>query len=248
MTRPLKDPLQFFFGTLPQPCPYLPGRIESKVVTELTGPNPASLHDDLAKAGFRRSHMLVYKPACPACNACVPVRVPVGQFRPGRSHRRVLRRNVDLAVGDCPPHATSEQYALFARYQATRHGDGGMAAMDFTDYQAMVEDSAVETVVYEFRDAGGRLIGVALTDHLDDGLSGVYKFFDPDQAQRSAGTHMVLWLIEKARGLGLDYVYLGYWIADCSKMSYKTRFSPIEGLGPHGWRLLEVGAQAAGDA
>ena len=244
MTRPLQNPLQFFFGTLPQPCPYLPGRLESKVVTELTGPDPTGLHDDLTRAGFRRSHTLVYKPACPACNACVPVRIPVGPFRPGRTHRRVLRRNADLVVEESPLSATSEQYALFARYQAMRHGDGGMAAMDFTEYQAMIEDSAVETVVYEFRDADRRLVGVMLTDHLGDGLSGVYKFFDPDQPQRSAGTHMVLWLVEKARGLGLGYVYLGYWIENCSKMSYKTRFNPIEGLGPDGWRILEGGAQA----
>ncbi len=248
MTKSLEIPLQFFFGTLPQPCPYLPGRIESKVVTELAGEHAAALHDDLTRAGFRRSHMLVYKPACPACDACVPVRIRVAQFQPNKSHRRVMRRNADLTVRACPARATTEQYALFARYQERRHGDGGMATMDYAEYQAMVEDSAVKTVIYEFRDMEDRLVGVTLTDHLGDGLSGVYKFFDPDQPQRSAGTYMVLWHVDLARGLGLPYVYLGYWIADCPKMAYKTRFSPIEGLGADGWRLLEGAAQPADDA
>ncbi len=239
MTKPLEGPLQFFFGTLSQPCPYLPGRSESKVVTELGGPGSRSLHDDLARAGFRRTHTLAYRPACQGCDACVPVRVPAAGFRPSRSLRRVWRRNADLRASEGPARATGEQFALFARYLRWRHADGGMAVMTFEDYRSMVEDTPVDTIMVEFRDDGGRLVAASLTDRLGDGLSGVYKFFDPDQPRRSAGTFIVLWHIERARALGLDYVYLGYWIADCRKMSYKTRFRPIEALGPGGWREFE---------
>ena len=238
MSKPLDRPLQFFFGTLAQRCPYLPDRVESKVVTELAGPDAIDLHDKLTRAGFRRSHTLAYKPACPDCNACVPVRIPVDRFRQTRSFRRVAQRNADLTAEERPPRATDEQYELFARYQASRHGDGGMALMDYADYRSMIEDSTVDTMVVEFRDESGRLAAASLTDRLCDGLSGIYKFFDPDEAQRSAGTYMVLWHVERARDLGMPYVYLGYWIADCRKMAYKTRFRPIEALGPAGWREM----------
>ncbi len=239
MTKPLTGPLQFFFGTLPQSCPYLPDRVESKIVTDLTSANARALHDQLSHAGFRRSHTLAYKPACPACNACVPVRVPVARFRPSRSLRRVWRRNAGLTATEKPPRATAEQFALFTRYQRWRHSDGGMALMDFGDYRAMVEKTPIDTMLVEFREDDGRLMAAALTDRLGDGLSGVYKFFDPTEAARSMGTYIVLWHVERAGALGLPYVYLGYWIADCRKMAYKTRFRPIEALGPHGWRDFE---------
>ena len=239
MTKSLQRPLQYFLGTLTQPCPYLPGRIESKVVTQLLGPNAQAAHDDLVRAGFRRSHSLAYKPACPDCNACVPVRIPVADFRPSRSQRRVWRRNADLRTSVEPARATGEQFALFARYQRWRHADGTMSEMDFADYRAMVEDSPVDTTVVEMRDGEGRLVAASLTDRVADGLSGVYKVFDPDEHRRSAGTYVVLWHVDRACALGLAYVYLGYSIAGCSKMDYKTRFRPIEALGPDGWRRIE---------
>jgi arginyl-tRNA--protein-N-Asp/Glu arginylyltransferase len=238
MTKPLSGDLQFFFGTLPQPCPYLPDRLESKIVTELGGSGAHGLHEELSRAGFRRSHGLVYKPACTGCQACIPVRVPVADFEFSRSLRRVWRRNKDLTAVESPARGTAEQYAVFARYQQWRHGDGGMATMNLGDYKAMVEDTPIDTTVVEFRDDEGRFFGASLTDRLSDGLSGVYKFFDPTQPRRSAGTFIVLWHIERARELGLPYVYLGYWIADCRKMAYKTRFRPIEALGPTGWRVM----------
>ena len=239
MTRPLDGDLQFFYGTLPQPCPYLPNQMESKVVTELVGQRARGLHEDLSRAGFRRSHRLAYKPACRGCNACIPVRVPVAGFSPSRSLKRVWRRNADLIARERPAKATREQFAVFSRYQQWRHGGGGMAAMDFNDYRTMVEDTPIDTMMVEFHDREGTFFGASLTDRLGDGLSGVYKFFEPSQPQRSAGTYIVLWHIERARELGLDYLYLGYWIAGCAKMSYKTRFRPIEALGPEGWRLMD---------
>jgi len=240
MTKSLSADLQFFYGTLPQPCPYLPGQMESKVVTELVGLDARGLHEGLSRAGFRRSHSLAYKPACQGCQACIPVRVPVAEFSPSRSLRRVWKRNGDLIATEKPALATGEQFSTFARYQQWRHGGGGMASMNFDDYRTMVEDTPIDTMIVEFHDNEGNFFGASLTDRLGDGLSGVYKFFEPSEPQRSAGTYIVLWHIERARQLGLTYVYLGYWIAGCDKMSYKSRFRPIEFLGPSGWRLMDA--------
>ncbi|MSP82138.1 MAG: arginyltransferase [Alphaproteobacteria bacterium] len=230
--------LHFFFGTTPQPCPYLPGRLESKIVTELHGRHAQDLHDDLVRAGFRRSHGLAYRPACRGCDACVPARVPVAQFAPNRTQRKVWRRNRDLIVHELPAQATREQFELFRRYQRARHHDGGMALMGARDYQAMVEETSVATRIVEARRADGRLVAVSLTDVVADGLSGIYKFFDPDQSDRSPGTYLVQWHIARAAALGLPYVYLGYWIADCDKMAYKANYRPIEVLGRDGWSPL----------
>ena len=232
-------PLAFFFGTRGQTCPYLSDRTETKIVTDLTGPFAQDVHDELTLAGFRRSHNLVYKPACIGCNACVPVRIPVERFQPGQSMRRTLRRNADLKARTVEPIATAEQYALFDRYQSHRHHDGGMASMTFADYRAMIEETPVKTRLIELRSADNDLVAVSLTDWVANGLSGIYKFFDPEQDRRSLGTYVILWHIAHARDLGLAHVYLGYWIADCGKMSYKTRFRPLEALTEHGWRDLK---------
>lgn len=205
--------------------------------------------DLLTAAGFRRTQRWVYRPACPACNACIPVRIPVDRFLWTRGFRRVRKRNRDLRAEEGPPRATAEQYALFARYLASRHGDGGMADMTFADYREMVEEAAEGTMLVEFRDASARLLGVTLTDRVGDGLSGVYKFFEPEAERRSLGTFIVLWHVERARELGLRHVYLGYWIADCRKMSYKSRFRPLERLEGAHWVPFEPAAPGTtGDA
>ena len=233
-----EKPLQIFFSTPPQRCPYLPDRCERKIVTELFGDDPQQLHDLLISTGFRRSHGMVYKPACSGCAACVPVRIRVSDFRPSRSLRRVWTRNSDLQAKLLKPVASVEQYDLFARYQQSRHGDGGMATMSFDDYRAMVEDTMVDSSIVEFRDSSDRLVAVSLSDRLGDGLSGIYKFFDPDQGRRSAGTFIILWHVHHAHHERLPFVYLGYWIADCRKMAYKSRFSGLEGLDGTVWRRL----------
>ena len=171
--------LRFFYGTAPQPCPYVPGRQESKAVTELNTLDAVHLHDVLSRAGFRRSHSIAYRPACPRCNACVPARVRVQEFQLTKSMRRTMRRNVDLTHHETQAFATEEQYELFRSYEQARHSEGEMALMDFNDYRSMVEDTPVDTVTIEFRDPSGTLAAVALTDRLSDGLSGVYKFFSP---------------------------------------------------------------------
>ena len=234
--KPPRRP-QFFYTTAPLPCPYLPGRTERKVVTEITGPDAEPLHDRLSRAGFRRSHNIAYAPVCPGCNACVPIRIPVAQFVPDRSLRRVQRANANIDGADVPARATAEQYQLFQQYQQARHGDGDMATMSFYDYRAMVEDTPIETFMVEFRDDDERLVGACLTDRLGDGLSAVYSFFLPGLERQSLGTFTILWLIERARSLELPHVYLGYWVQESRKMAYKARFQPSEILVGGVWRI-----------
>jgi arginine-tRNA-protein transferase len=237
LQRPPRRP-QFFYTTAPLPCPYLPGRTERKIVTELSGTEAEALHERLSRAGFRRSHNIAYAPVCPGCQACVPIRVVSEDFTPDRTQRRILRANQDLTVSEMPARATAEQFTLFQRYQKNRHADGDMAAMGYYDYRAMIEDTPISTGLLEFRDAQDRLLGACLTDWLADGLSAVYSFFDTDQDKRSLGTFAVLWLIGRARSLGLPYVYLGYWVPESRKMAYKARFRPSEILMSGAWHRL----------
>jgi len=220
------------------------------VFTHLVGERAPELNDLLTHGGFRRSQSIAYRPACETCRACVSVRVVVEDFRPTRSMRRVLDRNSDLIAEMRVPVPTSEQYSVFRSYLDSRHRDGGMADMTVLDYAMMVEDSHVETRVVEFRRRGpdsritgrgnGRLLGVALTDVLSDGLSMVYSFFDPDAGPRSLGTFIILDHIARARRLGLPYVYLGYWVKGSKKMHYKGRFLPQERLSGDGWTRIET--------
>ena len=242
--KPPRRP-QFFYTTAPLPCPYLTGRTERKVVTEITGPDSDALHDRLSRAGFRRSHNIAYAPVCPSCNACVPIRIPTATFQPDRTMRRVIRANAGVEGFEMPARATAEQFQLFQRYQQARHGDGDMATMSFYDYRAMVEDTPIETAVVEFRTPDDRLIGACLMDRLGDGLSAVYSFFAPDMVRRSLGNFTILWLIERARALGLPYVYLGYWVPESAKMAYKARFRPSEVLAGGAWRVLTEADQAS---
>jgi arginine-tRNA-protein transferase len=229
---------QHFYRTAALPCPYLPGKIERKLVTELAGRHASSFYNELSRAGFRRSHHLAYRPACVGCNACVPVRIPVADFVESKSLKRVRSVNRDLFPRTIEADATLEQFRLFQRYQRSRHADSDMAAMTFGDYQAMIEDSPVATKMIELRAADGTLYGNGLYDPLDDGLSAVYSSFDPAETKRSLGTLLVLALIDEARRRKLAYVYLGYWIEGSAKMSYKSRFRPLEALGPKGWRRM----------
>ena len=236
---PLKRP-QFFFTTARLPCPYLPDRLERKLVTELSGPGAENLHEALARSGFRRSHSIAYAPACPGCKACVPVRVVVKDFERRRTLSRLWRENADLIATRVPARATTEQYELFARYQQSRHAGSDMALMGFYEYSAMIEDSPIDTFMVEFRDRAGVLTAVCLTDRTSDGLSAVYSFFESNGSRDGLGNYVVLWLIAQARKLDLPYAYLGYWITNSAKMAYKARFQPLECLGPNGWQRLSI--------
>ena len=233
---PRQRPLQQFFRSGPLPCPYLPGRVERKLFTRLIPPFATEVNSTLSRAGFRRSHDIVYRPVCPTCSACVPVRIPVADFVPERSMRRVLKRNADLTMTEVAALATGEQFRLFIAYQRTRHGDSDMARMTMADFVSMVDEGRSETSVFEVRDLDDKLIGCILTDRLADGYSAVYSFFDATQERRSLGTFLVLKLIEHCMLGGDPYVYLGYWIEGSRKMAYKARFQPLEILGRDGWQ------------
>lgn len=229
--------------TPPTPCPYLDGRLERKVITHLNQNNqdPVEVHELLSANGFRRSHNFLYKPICDDCNACVPVRVDARTFTLNRSFARVIRINSDLEVTIKAPIATAENFDLFHYYQTLRHQDGDMAIMSFDEYRMMIEESPVETVLVEYRDTKRDLLGISLTDRMNDGLSMVYSFFNPEQKHRSLGTAMILQHIVQAGIDRISYVYLGYWIAQSPKMDYKKKFQPLEALGPKGWQVLRKG-------
>jgi arginine-tRNA-protein transferase len=248
VTQHSRDTPQFYL-TAPSPCPYLPGQEERKVFTHLVGERAGELNDLLTHGGFRRSQSIAYRPACETCRACVSVRVVAADFKPSRSMRRIAERNNDLIGEMRSPAPTSEQYSVFRSYLDARHRDGGMADMTVLDYAMMIEDSHVDTRVVEYRRRGpdsaingrgqGAIMGVALTDVLSDGLSMVYSFFDPSEADRSLGTFMILDHVQRALKMSLPYVYLGYWVPGSRKMDYKGRFMPQERLMPSGWVRVE---------
>ncbi|MEZ0243205.1 MAG: arginyltransferase [Sphingomonas sp.] len=234
-----------FFVTSPSPCPYLPGKQERKIFTELSGPHAGELNDALGRIGFRRSQSVAYRPSCAGCTACVSVRVVAGEFKPNASQRKLLKRHSDLEVTACKPWATEEQFDLLHKYLASRHPGGGMAAMDEGDYADMVEQSPVTSFVIEYREPTknghrGKLVGACITDQQADGLSMIYSFFLADEEERPGlGNYIIMDHILRARAAGLPYVYLGYWVKGSERMAYKTRYRPIEVLGPNGWSLME---------
>jgi arginine-tRNA-protein transferase len=234
------DPPQHFFATGALPCPYIEGRVERKLVTELFGREAPALYNELSRAGFRRSHGIAYRPACTGCGGCVPVRIPVDAFIESRSQRRNRNANRDLVAESSAARADGEQFRMFQRYQRSRHAESDMAAMTFGDYRAMIEDSPLPTLLVTLRTEANGLAGACLADLLDDGLSAVYSFYDPAAPKRGLGTMLVLALVDEARRLKLPYVYLGYWIGASAKMAYKARFRPLEALGPAGWQVLAI--------
>ena len=238
MTDQTPENTQLFL-TAAMPCPYLPGKQERKLFTHLTGRRASALHHLLSENGFRRSQNLIYRPACEGCAACQSVRIVAGGFELTPRWRRILAANEDVSVEVRQPQATPEQFALFKRYLEARHAGGGMTQMSFVDYEYMVEDTPVQTVVVEYRQnsvPGRPLIALALTDVMPDGLSMVYSFYDPDMGKRGLGNLLILDHIQQVRSAGLTYVYLGYWVKDSPKMAYKGRFRPLEvQRGPLGW-------------
>jgi len=215
--------------------------MERKVFTELKGPHSDSLNDALSRIGFRRSQTVAYRPSCADCTACVSVRVVASEFRASSTQRRILKRNSDLVVTEARPWATAEQFELLRRYLDARHPGGGMAQMDEVDFADMVEHTPVTTMVLEYREPDadgrpGRLIGACLTDRQGDGLSMIYSFFEPDLGSRSGlGNFIILDHIQRARAMGLPYVYLGYWVEESERMQYKVRYRPLERLSRYGW-------------
>lgn len=255
MSAPFRFPR--FFVTSPTPCPYLPGKLERKVFTELRGPQASELNEALGRIGFRRSQSVAYRPSCIGCSACVSVRVLASEFIPNATQRKLLRRHADLEVRACKPWATDEQFALLRRYLDARHPGGGMADMDELDYADMVEHTPVSSNIIEYREPpkdgrAGRLVGACLSDRQGDGLSMIYSFFEPETGDSATdrvgmGNFIILDHILRAARAGLPYVYLGYWVRGSRRMQYKVRFQPLERLGPDGWRRFDPENLGIGD-
>ena len=225
------------FQTLPHACGYFSARTAQNLVIDPASPHLAQIYDAALLRGYRRAGGHVYHPHCRRCQACVPARVPVADFRPDRSQRRNLRRNADLAVSLEPAAYSDEYFDLYRRYLDARHAGGGMdnpAEDDFTRF-LYTNWSPTAFVALRLR---GTLLGVAVTDFASSGVSAVYTFFDPDERARGLGTYAILCQIDLARERALPHVYLGYWIAGHAKMDYKARFRPLELLGPTGWQAL----------
>jgi arginyl-tRNA--protein-N-Asp/Glu arginylyltransferase len=225
-----------FFLTPPQSCVYLKDRESMSMFAD-----PLMLNNDiysqLARHGFRRSGEHVYRPACQGCQACVSVRIPVKQYSPHRRDRRCLKTNADLSyrIGES---GTDEQFELYRRYISTRHPGGGMDNPSRNSFTGFLTCNWSNTLFLEIR-AAEHLVAVAVTDRLDDGLSAVYTFFDPEETKRGLGNFAILQQIELCRILHLDWLYLGYWIEDSPKMAYKRRFTPLQGYIRDHWENLD---------
>lgn len=225
-----------FFATQPHACSYLPEAEATTLFLDPQEPVDTNTYSKLSALGFRRSGELLYRPRCRACNACVPARIPVKSFTPNRQQRRIYNRNSDLVISTVRPAMTEENYQLYARYITARHADGDMYPPSPEQFNSFLVSKDNWCFFHEFR-YEGKLLAVAVTDHMDNGLSAVYTFFDPAEDRRSLGRYAILWQIREADRLGLPAVYLGYWIRNSPKMNYKTEYRPLELLISQQWVL-----------
>jgi len=222
------------FATYPHNCSYLAGEQATTLFVDPSTAIDARIYSQLSYIGFRRSGPHLYRPHCAACNACVPARVPVEAFTPNRGQRRILARNRDLEAEVVDSIHSDAHFALYSRYIEQRHRDGDMYPPDREQYESFLTREWGSTSFVEFR-AAGQLLAVAVMDRLENGLSAIYTYYEPAEEKRSLGSYVILWQIERARELSLPAVYLGYWIRNCRKMNYKTRFRPIELLANGHW-------------
>lgn len=226
-----------FYATQPHPCSYLPDEQATTLFLDPSQPMDEQLYAELSELGFRRSGDHLYRPHCQRCNACLPARVPVQAFKPDRQQRRIIKRNADLQVTCARPTFSEEYYDLYSRYINLRHVDGDMYPPDREQFSTFLVRDLAFSHFYEFREQG-RLVAIAATDRMPNGLSAVYTFFDPLEERRSLGRYAILWQIGETARLGLAALYLGYWIKSCRKMNYKTQYRPIELFINQRWNRL----------
>jgi arginine-tRNA-protein transferase len=227
-----------FFASTPEPCSYLADR---KSVSAFANPHmdmDMRTYNELIRHGFRRSGGYIYRPHCPNCKECISVRVPIKQHHFSRNEKRVLRRNADIEVSTMPGRFREDHFDLYRRYINSRHNEGSMANPSKSDYHRFLICDWTDTLFFEYR-LNRILIAVAVCDITDSGLSAVYTFFDPDYTERSPGHFAILNQIVESRNRDLDYLYLGYWIRDCDKMSYKRRYKPLEAYLNEQWVALD---------
>lgn len=236
LTRRIEENAALFLS-VPHPCSYLPERTAGTLLVDPSQPLDSDKLGYWTRNGFRRSGEMVYRPLCPGCQACLPVRVPVSRFAPSRSQRRLQARNRDLEVRQVTARFHEEHFTLYRRYQHARHRGGEMDDGEPDSYARFLFCPGVDTDLFEHR-IDGRLLAVAIADRVPDGLSAVYTFFDPEEPRRSLGTWAVLCEIAEIARRGLPYLYLGYWVEGCAKMSYKNRYRPLEAWADGVWRDL----------
>lgn len=225
------------FATAPHPCSYLPGQEASTLFVDPEAHIDQQTYSFLSERGYRRSGHYLYKPDCQQCQACISLRIPVKQYQFSRNEKRLLKRNSDLNSFTVEHIFHEEFYQLYEDYIRTRHSDGDMYPPSQEQYINFLSNGYGTSEYRVFTDAH-QLKAVAVIDHLDKGLSAVYTFYDAHDNKRSLGTYAILWQIQQAQKLGLDHLYLGYWVKNCHKMNYKTRFRPAEVLINRRWLTL----------
>lgn len=234
----IKQPRPDLYLSMPHACSYLPERSSTIVFVDPHYLLDSRLYGNFVQQGFRRSGDLVYRPHCRSCTACVPVRIPVQRFRPSRGQKRVWNKNRDITVHAVEPVFNPEHFGLYCRYQSARHPGSSMDDPDPERYMGFLASRQAKTVFYEMRTPDG-LLGVAVVDVLTTGLSAVYTFFDPACISRGLGVYAILWQVAETRRLGLEHLYLGYWIKETPKMAYKTSYQPLEALRNGYWQPLD---------
>lgn len=232
------------FLSAPQPCQYFDDLSSQSLFVDPGHPMNMATYGALLKQGFRRSGDLTYSPWCPHCRQCISARIPVDSFSPRRRHRRLLKANSDIELSVKPAHFNSRHYALYERYTAKRHAGGSMAEATTETYRNFLFGEWADTLLLEFK-LQDEVLAVAVTDQTDDALSAFYTFFAPELPKRSLGTFAILSQIQLAAELGLQHLYLGYWIRDCQKMAYKAEYRPLEVFSEKRWRRIEQGDEIA---